>query len=102
MGTVDGIVVAFAIPTWLDQSCDSEQCQVVTDRRLTLARELAQSRHVHFGPARQFQQDPKSRFVGQEFEELEQVVLQLFGKLAARGNRVVPSGIASDHRKTLL
>lgn len=71
------VKVVLAVATWLNDAGDAEQGQVMADGRLALAQLVAQGADVQFAFAKQIHQNLQPRFVGQQLEDLDQVLFQL-------------------------
>lgn len=75
------IEIVLAITAATDQTSNSQQRQMVTDCRLTLLQTLAESRDMQFAFTIQVHQHAQTSFVRQQFEDLNQITLQLIWEL---------------------
>ena len=85
----DRIEVVLAVTAAADQPCLAQQRQVMADGRLTLLQSFAKRRNMQFVFPIQVHQHAQACLVGEQFEQLDQIVLELVGKLVAVGDRVL-------------
>jgi hypothetical protein len=88
----DRIEIVLAVSAAADQPRLAQQGQMMADGRLTLLKPFAKRRNMQFGFSVQIHQDAQACLVGEQLEELDQIVLELVGKLVARANRVLSAG----------
>ena len=75
--TPHGIKIVFAVASSFDQAGDSQECQVMADRWLTLVQPLAKGRNVQFAFPHEVHQDSQPSLVRQEFECLDKILFEL-------------------------
>lgn len=82
----DRIEVVLAVSAATDQACLTQQGQVMADSRLALLQSLAQRRDMQFVFAVQVHQHSQPSLIGEQFEHLDQLTLELAGELILLGN----------------
>lgn len=79
-----GIVIVLSVAPRLDQPGHSQQGEMVADSRLALPQLFTQRSHVQLLLTCQIEQDPQSRLVREQLENLHKILLKLVGEFRER------------------
>ena len=86
--TADGVEIVFAVSTNSQNSGLLEQCKVMADGWLALAKTIAEFRDVEFCLVQQKEDDSESVWVRQHFAEMSEFRTELGGRLKAVASRL--------------
>lgn len=71
------VIVVLAIAARLDQTRNTQEGKVMADGRLALVKAFAQCGHVQFVLAGEVHQNPQASFIGEQLEDLNEILFQL-------------------------
>lgn len=83
---LDRVEVVLAVAAGLNHLGHAEQGEVVADSWLALAQTLAQGGDVQFTFPHQEHEDLEAGLIGQQLEDLDEVLFQLLGQVSCGGS----------------
>ena len=93
-----GVEVVFSVPSRLDEMRVAEERKMMADRGLALLEPFAESGDIEFPLLGEVEQDLESGFVGKQFEDLDEVLLESLRQFREPRLRVRRLGGRRDRR----